>query len=102
MPNTRTGTTCGFAWSHARNAGAVAVHISHRPAVVAGSGRSFGGNSRGFSREDETARARRVADHALGIERPGNPAVIGVGSAGLAWDGLSLHAAGELAAALER
>src|SRR5579871_5414993 len=102
MPDTRARTPRGLAWPHNRNARAVAVHVSHRRAVVAGARRSFGGNSRGFSRGGKTARARCVAGYTLGFQRPGNPAVVGVGSTRVAPDGLSLHVAGQLAAALER
>jgi len=70
-----------FTRPHAGTARAVVVHVSHRDAVVAHTCRSFFGNGRGVCPGNKIARARRVAHHALGFERPGDFAAVCVGRA---------------------
>src|ERR1035437_2180008 len=99
MPRPGLGTVGGLARPHPGAAGAVVVHVPPRDAVAAGTGRGFrrGGGSR--SAGDGIVRARRLATDALGRERSGDTALIGVGGAGAAWSRLPVPASLELAAA---
>ncbi len=65
-------------------------------------GRGFGRDGGGFGAGDGIARARRVAADALGIERSGDSAAVGVGGAGVARFRLPVPASPELAAAPRR
>src|SRR5437868_12285151 len=98
MPDGSDGPIGGVARAHIGVAGALAIYLSHRGAVAAEFGRCVSRRSGGCGARDEVAGARRITRHTLGIEWAGDFAVVGLGSAKLACDGLYISAAPQLVA----
>src|SRR5690349_6296009 len=102
MPDAGVGAAGGFAWSYSGAACDFVIYVPRCDTSAARTRGDFSKDGGSIGSRNRAAGARRIADNPLGLERPGDPAVVGVGGARVASNGLSLHAAYQLAAAPER